>query len=381
MENKFLHNNQTNSLFNSAYQATNKCFKQTAITGVSNQSDVLKNTSILSKSQPMKYPTTSIQQAQNLTGYSICTASNNNNFQMKNTKFKSFVFALMAMLLMFSSKNAMASPGNKVFIDASFSGALPPANHMQFCLPDTFRVSLTNLTSDPLTGVTFYVNFMQRDPVTGVIDSTQEFVRYAGNNNGYSATIHGNGAVTIDITGGFAANETKTIEFYGFLTCNGYKAIKDEAVLRNFYKVSYTSPVGFNHDSISTNDYFPSIPKIVVTSVTPSTADVTFGDVVVRDITIVNGGFGTLKEFYVNDYHGTSFVVDSIRTSDGAIVQNTGTHLQILLDSAYLANRYGSGLFGLNDNIVIREYLRVINCTPTQAQSRINAAFGCNYEG
>ena len=65
MENKFLHNNQTNSLFNSAYQATNKCFKQTAITGVSNQSDVLKNTSILSKSQPMKYPTTSIQQAQN----------------------------------------------------------------------------------------------------------------------------------------------------------------------------------------------------------------------------------------------------------------------------------------------------------------------------
>ncbi|MBK6273451.1 MAG: hypothetical protein IPF58_01600, partial [Saprospirales bacterium] len=97
MENKFLHNNQTNSLFNSAYQASNKCFKQAAITDLSIHSDVLQNTSILSKSIKMKYPTSSIQQAQNLNGYSICTASNNNNFQMKNTKFTSFVFALMAM--------------------------------------------------------------------------------------------------------------------------------------------------------------------------------------------------------------------------------------------------------------------------------------------
>ncbi|MBP7109928.1 MAG: proprotein convertase P-domain-containing protein [Chitinophagaceae bacterium] len=172
MENKFLHNSQTNSLFNSAYQATNKCFKQAAITEVSTQSDVLKNTSLLSKSIQMKYPTASIQQAQNLTGYSICTASNNNNLQMKNTKFTSFVFALLTTLLLFTGKSAMASPGNNIFIDASFPGAIPTANKMQFCQPDTFRMQVTNLTSNTLTDAHLYFNPFSRNPISGIIDST-----------------------------------------------------------------------------------------------------------------------------------------------------------------------------------------------------------------
>ena len=85
MENKFLHNSYQNSLFNSAYNIANTCTKQAEFAHVSKQSDVLTNASFLSKSQPMKYPTSTIQQVQNLNGYSICTASNNNNFQMKNT--------------------------------------------------------------------------------------------------------------------------------------------------------------------------------------------------------------------------------------------------------------------------------------------------------
>jgi len=186
MENKFLHNNQTNSLFNSAYQASNKCFKQAAITDLSIHSDVLKNTSILSKSIKMKYPTSSIQQAQNLNGYSICTASNNNNFQMKNTKFTSFVFALMAMLLMITSKNAMASPGNRIFIGLPSPGAVPAAGEMHFCEPDTFRFQITNLTNDPLTNVVAHLVFLERNPSNGAIDSTQEFVKYVGNLNGYT---------------------------------------------------------------------------------------------------------------------------------------------------------------------------------------------------
>jgi hypothetical protein len=166
MENNFLHNNNQ-SLLNSAMQITQVSFKQAIIAGVSNQSDVLKNTSILSKSQPMKYPTSSIQQAQNLNGYSICTTSNNNNFQMKNTKFTSFVFALLTTLLLFTGKSAMASPGNNIFIDAAFPGAIPTANKMQFCQPDTFRMQVTNLTSNTLTDAHLYFNPFSRNPISG----------------------------------------------------------------------------------------------------------------------------------------------------------------------------------------------------------------------
>ncbi|MBP8034417.1 MAG: hypothetical protein KAZ71_07445, partial [Bacteroidia bacterium] len=380
MENNFLHNSLSNSFFNSAYQATNKCFKQAAITGVSNQSDVLKNTSVLSKSQLMKYPTSTIQQAQNLTGYSICTASNNNNLQMKNTKFTSFVFALLTTLLLFTGKSAMASPGNNIFIDASFPGAIPTANKMQFCQPDTFRMQVTNLTSNTLTDAHLYFNPFSRNPISGIIDSTTAYATYIGNNAGYSATIQANGAVLLDLSS-FAPNETRTIEIYAYLNCPGYQRVNDENVLRNFYKIDYVAPGGFNWDQVNTQDYFPGIPKILITNVTPATQNVTFGTTFTRDITVVNGGFGALKEFVVNDYHGTAIVIDSIRVGDGTIVTNSATHLQVLLDSAYLAANFGPGLFGTNDALTIREYVRVVNCNTTQGASRINAAFGCNYEG
>jgi CshA-type fibril repeat protein len=145
----------------------------------------------------MKYPTSSIQQAQNLNGYSICTTSNNNNFQMKNTKFTSFVFALLTTLLLFTGKSAMASPGNNIFIDAAFPGAIPTANKMQFCQPDTFRMQVTNLTSNTLTDAHLYFNPFSRNPISSVIDSTTAYATYIGNNAGYSATIQANGTVLL----------------------------------------------------------------------------------------------------------------------------------------------------------------------------------------
>lgn len=124
---------------------------------------------------------------------------------------------------------------------------------------------------------------------------------------------------------------------------------------------------------IGTSKYtrlFSGIPKILITNVTPATQNVTFGTTFTRDITVVNGGFGALKEFVVNDYHGTAIVIDSIRVGDGTIVTNSATHLQVLLDFAYLAANFGPGLFGTNDALTIREYVRVVNCNTTQGASR-----------
>jgi hypothetical protein len=381
MENKFLHNNQTNSLFNSAYQASNKCFKQAAITDLSIHSDVLKNTSILSKSIKMKYPTSSIQQAQNLNGYSICTASNNNNFQMKNTKFTSFVFALMAMLLMITSKNAMASPGNRIFIGLPSPGAVPAAGEMHFCEPDTFRFQITNLTNDPLSNVVAHLVFLERNPSNGAIDSTQEFVKYVGNLNGYTVISSSPGKVDLAVPD-LAPNESRTIEVLGYLTCSGYFAIKNGKVMRNFYKTSYLHLGLPNWDERFTIDYFPQVPQLIVSNVTPSSINGTFGTTFFRDVTIVNGGFGKLKEFLIQDLYGSSVVIDSIRTGDGILVTNASGTLQVLIDSALIAAKYGSDtLFGQNKTWVIREYVRVVNCDPIAARSRINAKFGCNYDG
>ena len=379
MENKFLHNNQTNSLFNSAYQASNKCFKQAAITDLSIHSGVLNNTSILSKSIKMKYPTSSIQQAQNLNGYSICTASNNNNFQMKNTKFTSFVFALIAMVLMFSSKYAMASPGNKIFIDATFVGAVPGSSEMHFCEPDTFTIVATNLTSNPISSASLYFLGYARNIVSGVNDSTKNYIQYVSNVNGFPATLEAKGGATIDL-GGFAANETKTIKILAFLTCDGYKARKASLVMRNAYKIFYGPDPLNDYDVTNSSNYFPMIPNLITSSISPNSILGTNGTTFARDITIVNGGFGKVKEFVVDDVHGSAVVIDSIRTGDGIVVENSGTRLRVFIDSAYLHAKYGDSLMGLNKVIIIREYVRVVACDANGASSRVNAKFGCNLQ-
>lgn len=171
------------------------------------------------------------------------------------------------------------------------------------------------------------------------------------------------------------------IEVVGFLTCAGYNAIKDGKVMRNFYKVSYIEAGNPNWDQRFTGDYFPQVPTLIISNVNPSSLNGTFGTEFYRDITVVNGGFGKLKEFLIEDNYGASIVIDSIRTGDRTVVVNSGGKLQVLIDSALIASRFGGDtLFGQNKTWVLREYIRVVDCDPIEARSIIRAKFGCNYE-
>jgi hypothetical protein len=352
MENKFLQNSPNHSSFLSMLNATYNSLKLAGIADVSTQSDVIKNTSFNTKS-----------------------------IKMNHTKFTNFVFAVVAMLLMFTAKNAIASPGNRIFVGTTFVGAVPASAHMNFCEPDTFRFQITNLTSDPLTNVVAHLVFLERNPVSGAIDSTQEYVKYLTNTNGYASIYAGPGKVDL-IVPDMAANESRTIEVTGYLTCSGYFAIKNGSVLRNFYKVSYNHLGTPTWDERFTNDYFPQVPQIIISGVSPASISGTMGTTFTRDITVVNGGFGKLKEFLVQDEYGSSIVIDSIRTGDGTLITNAAGNLEVLVDSFQIAARYGGDtLLGQNKTWVIREYVRVVNCDPIAARSKIKAKFGCNYDG
>ena len=170
--------------------------------------------------------------SENLTDMSASTFKSS---KMKNTKLTSLVFALFAMVLMFTSKNAMASPGNKIFIGLPSPGAVPLAGEMHFCEPDTFRFQITNLTSDPLTNMVAHIVFLERNPGNGAIDSTQEFVKYVANLNGYTVLSSSPGKVDL-LVPDMAANESRTIEILGYLTCSGYYAIKMVKLCVTFIK-------------------------------------------------------------------------------------------------------------------------------------------------
>lgn len=72
------------------------------------------------------------------------------NIPMKNLFYKLLVLESVALLGVLSSFNTFAAPGNGVYINTAFYGEIPPTGHLQFCLQDTFRIKLTNISGSNL---------------------------------------------------------------------------------------------------------------------------------------------------------------------------------------------------------------------------------------
>jgi hypothetical protein len=116
-------------------------------------------------------------------------------------------------------------------------------------------------------------------------------------------------------------------------------------------------------------------PSVLIQSVTPGVISATNGTIAYRDIKFLNGGFGFTTGFRFTDLHTNAITIDSFNR--GTVGINNVTFTELFIDTNVI-KQFNGGIprFRLNDTVVVRQYLKVNNCTSSGA-STFNVMWGC----
>ncbi len=117
-------------------------------------------------------------------------------------------------------------------------------------------------------------------------------------------------------------------------------------------------------------------PSILIQTIAPAVIPATNGTVAYRDITFLNGGYGYTTAFRFLDNHTGAISIDSF--SKGTIGVNNSSVTELFIDTNVI-KQFGDGdiYFELNEQIVVREYLHVLNCN-TSGGSNFEVMWGCS---
>ena len=152
---------------------------------------------------------------------------------------------------------------------------------------DTFSINLQNLGSDTLTGIGIF------------LDLAPGMSYVSGSANGGGVTQTGNPAPDSV----FLASDTifpfqgLSFTFLAEATC----AATDSGAVFNFIRVLHS----MGADSANGDPYSILRPSLAIQSITPSSVTDTLGATYTRCVTYINGGFGSLQDFY------TAILVDT----------------------------------------------------------------------
>lgn len=136
-------------------------------------------------------------------------------------------------------------------------------------------------------------------------------------------------------------------------------------VFRNKVKLSYT---GFNltHNS---NPYNILYAALTVLSVNPKDVSIVSGQSIIRTITIVNGGNGSINNFIVRSIQGAEVTLTA--TSHGTIVNNTIE----LTGSDFTSLGNSNSSFDQDETIAIQITYKGLSCTDKTVSSTISAGW------
>ncbi|UII19758.1 FG-GAP-like repeat-containing protein [Fulvivirga ligni] len=145
--------------------------------------------------------------------------------------------------------------------------------------------------------------------------------------------------------------------------CDAINFQLEGGVFRNGVSVS-SSAGSFNHTSDAYNILYPAL---TITSVSPKNQNINNQDTTVRSITIVNGGYGGLQEFYVGDQHPQGLEILSVNKGSfsNGVIHLTGA------DFTAIGN--GDKVFDKDESIVIEETLYSETCVDVTHTSTIEA--------
>jgi len=241
----------------------------------------------------------------------------------------------------------------------SFDNAVP--SDMTVCeSSEIFTVEFTNISGGQLSNVVINVDLpngityesgsitessgfnIQEQNITDLSD-----VYFSGNN------LPANGTVSFTFTA--------TADF------DAYNLQNSGGVFNNVVSVSYDG--GSEQETTST--YNLLYAALSITTVSPMSATVFVGGTYTREVTIVNGGYGSISSIVLEDLHDSNSTIDGV---DIGTLNSEGSEITIS-SSDFTSIGNGDASFDQNESITITETIYVSGCS--NFQSTLTAIWGC----
>jgi len=242
----------------------------------------------------------------------------------------------------------------------SFDNSVPP--EIMLCEnTKTFTIAFTNESTAALNNVTVNVQFpsgiqYQSGSINNVVGGTvqEQSVSNPENITFNLSNMPVDGTISFDIEADahFAA--------YLFHTGGG--------IFRNIVMVNFTG----GSASIETEPYNILYPALTITKVDPLSVTAFVGQTFTREVTIVNGGYGSLNSFVLKDTYDSNLQLTS---TDKGVLNAAKT--EITFDASdFTTIGDGDGYFEQNESITITQTIIASGCN--NVQSTLQAFWGCN---
>ena len=229
------------------------------------------------------------------------------------------------------------------------------------CTEHTFEFTLTNVSTNTLTGIAVTVNTptgLEYIPGTVTTGTEQNIT---------------NPSAPVFSFLPIAAGEAVTFTMETELKCPLVTSINSGVLFTNIITANWDG--GTN--SLTTTPYLIETPLLVITDVTNTVSSGTQGDVIVRTLTIQNTRIGALSSFTFSDEHGGGI---SITSPLGTVTNSTPTNFTMELTAAdFMTIGDGDGLFEKDEIIVITENVLIVDCGVTipSTNSLFSISWGC----
>ncbi|NJN77052.1 MAG: hypothetical protein HC803_00935, partial [Saprospiraceae bacterium] len=229
----------------------------------------------------------------------------------------------------------------------------------------SFTVDITNDASASLTGISLNIAFPQGITyVAGSVVETTSYTSYGITQGNISNLASVN--FTID---NLPKDSTVSMTFDAKA---GFDAIAYQTagnIFRNNMTVTYNG----GSQSEQSDAYNILFAALSITQVTPITKSVFVGGSYLRQVKVVNGGYGRINSFVLNDVYDNT-KVKTTATNKGTLSTDGS---KITLTSAdFMSIGNGDGWLDLNETIIITETVFAVGCV--DAQSQLYATWGCD---
>lgn len=218
-----------------------------------------------------------------------------------------------------------------------------------------FTIDVTNDSDASLTGITLDIVFPQGIFYeSGSISETTLSTTYGVT----EANVSNLSSITLNI-GNLPSDSTVSMTFQAIA---GFDAMAYQAagnIFRNNMTLTYSGG-SLTEQSDAYNILFAALS---ITQVSPMTKAVFVGGSYVRQVKIVNGGFGRIDALDLNDIYDIT-KIKTVGTDKGTLSADGS---KISLTSAdFMTIGNGDGWFDLNETIIIKETILATGCVDAQ---------------
>ena len=266
-----------------------------------------------------------------------------------------FYFVFGMMLVIFSSFEVQGQ-------NLSFNNSVPDG--IMVCEgEESFTVEFTNTSGGSISNVEVLLNLPTGvEYVSGSLSEASTFNVQESDISDLSAVIFSANSLT---SGG-----TITFSFDATANFSAYTNQLGGNIFSNHVTVNYTG----ESESDLTDAYNILYPALSITNVDPMSATVFVGGTYTRNVTIVNGGYGSVSTFVLKNIYDSNLTLDGVNV--GTLNANKD---EITFTSAdFLAFGNGDGFLDQNESMVFTQTLTAVGCTSTQDE--MTAYWGCDGE-